>query len=475
LKGMNNSYFVENIKEELDAPGEWYVDAAEGAIYLIPPTGTAHPSELDLVPCVDGRHTVVEIASATGAADPVMHVQLENVTIAHAAATFMEPYETSSGGDWSIHRGGSVFVDGAVNISLVGLHFDHVDGNGVFFSRHVRDSKIINSDFTQVGDTAIAVVGASGKHRTNQAASLDYPAFNLIEGNHVGGVGVWGKQSAAYYKSVTRQNTIKNNVFHDSPRSLVNYNDGAMGGEVMEGNILFNAVTESNDHGPFNSWDRQPYVYRLNEDEVDGKGLLAISPQTQVITKNMVFNVYFHGQSCGSINIDFDDETSQMNVTENVLVYGGAKAFDGMDRHFSNNLIVYPKAAKSAGPACFHALSSTRNLSSQHTHFFDNTCVLFPNDYPYNCGAGPAPFFNTSYHVDVHSNKFIFPNATAAEATGVWRGACACWPNPAVHGVPCPFHNFSDWQHYGHDVGSTVATELSNTKMLSQARGLLGL
>ena len=178
----------------------------------------------------------------------------------------------------------------------MGLHVDHVDGNGVFFSRHVRHSRLSNSDFTQVGDTAIAVVGASGMHRTNQAASLDYPAFNLIEGNHVGGVGVWGKQSAAYFKSVTRENTIKNNVFHDSPRSLVNYNDGAMGGEVMEGNILFNSITESNDHGPFNSWDRQPYVYRVNEDEVDGTGLLAISPQTQTIAKNMVFNVYFHGK-----------------------------------------------------------------------------------------------------------------------------------------------------------------------------------
>ena len=39
----------------------------------------------------------------------------------------------------------------------------------------------------------------------------------------------------------------------------------------------------------------EPYVYRINEEEVDGTGLLAISPQTQTIAKNMVFNVYFHG------------------------------------------------------------------------------------------------------------------------------------------------------------------------------------
>ena len=41
------------------------------------------------------------------------------------------------------------------------------------------------------------------------------------------------------YKSVTRENQILNNVFHDGPRSGVNYNDGAMGGgESLSTRIL---------------------------------------------------------------------------------------------------------------------------------------------------------------------------------------------------------------------------------------------
>jgi hypothetical protein len=28
----------------------------------------------------------------------------------------------------------------------------------------------------------------------------------------------------------------------------------------MEGNLVFNCVRESADHGPFNSWDRVPYI-----------------------------------------------------------------------------------------------------------------------------------------------------------------------------------------------------------------------
>ena len=97
------------------------------------------------------------------------------------------------------------------------------------------------------------LVGSSGKHRTNMAGTDEYPAFNTIERNFVDTVGVWVKQSAAYFKSLARENTVRDNVFMNGPRSGINYNDGAFGGEVLEGNLLLNFVRESNDHGPFNS------------------------------------------------------------------------------------------------------------------------------------------------------------------------------------------------------------------------------
>ena len=77
----------------------------------------------------------------------------------------------------------------------------------------MRHCRLAGSDFSYIGDTAIAVVGASGIHRTNQARSLDYPAFNVIENNHVGFVGVYGKQSAAYFKALAEVYPAKHNIF----------------------------------------------------------------------------------------------------------------------------------------------------------------------------------------------------------------------------------------------------------------------
>jgi hypothetical protein len=100
-----------------------------------------------------------------------------------------------------------------------------------------------------------------------------------------------------------------------------------------------------------------------------------------------------------------------------------------------------------------------------------NKCVQLGQDYPYHCGAGPAPFYNKTHHVDVHSNTFYYPNATAEPG---WSGACGCWPNPKIAGA-CPFKTFADWQAHGHDAGSTVDLTFSNKAILAQARTQLGM
>ena len=83
-----------------DFPGEWYLDEADGYLYLVPPAGTASNvaalNELNLVPV--HNPTAVRVNATTSA--PAKHIVLANLTIMHTSTTFMQPYETSSGGDW---------------------------------------------------------------------------------------------------------------------------------------------------------------------------------------------------------------------------------------------------------------------------------------------------------------------------------------------------------------------------------------
>ena len=112
---------------------------------------------------------------------PLRHVHLANVTIAHAAYTYMEQYEIPSGGDWAIHRGASVFADGAESVTISGNSFEQIDGNGVFLSRFARNCTISKNDFSMIGDSAILIVGASGQGMIDNSKNRNYPAYNLIE------------------------------------------------------------------------------------------------------------------------------------------------------------------------------------------------------------------------------------------------------------------------------------------------------
>jgi len=100
-------------------------------------------------------------------------------------------------------------------------------------------------------------------------------------------------------------------------------NDGFAGGSTVEGNLVFNMVRETGDHGPYNSWDRQPYLTHSGHrdgypDSVKhGTSGASILKQHDLITKNVFINGYN-----GVWTIDHDDGSQYFNDTQNFMVFG---------------------------------------------------------------------------------------------------------------------------------------------------------
>ena len=58
-----------------------------------------------------------QLISVMGSQDkPVINISITNLVFAHTATTYMSTYEVPSGGDWSVQRGGALFVEGAENV-----------------------------------------------------------------------------------------------------------------------------------------------------------------------------------------------------------------------------------------------------------------------------------------------------------------------------------------------------------------------
>jgi hypothetical protein len=318
--------YVENIREELDAPHEWFHDTDAGKLYFIPPASWSEDrlQRADVVAPQLPR--LFQFRGSQTA--PVHDIILQDFSITHSAPTYLESYEAPSGGDWSIHRGGAVFVDGAERITLKNLFFDQVDGNGVFLSNHVVNSTVKDCDFWRTGDSAVALVGSVPLGDARKGSHAVWPIGNAIVGNWIEEVGVYMKQTSCVFRSLSQDTLISGNVCYNGPRAGINYNDAFMGGDIVESNIIFNMVRETGDHGTFNSWDRREYVLPCP----GGHGA-CFTPRTIRVRHNM-----FIGPA--GWNMDHDDGSSQYEDFSNVVYLGGFKYRDGVMRNMTGNLMV---------------------------------------------------------------------------------------------------------------------------------------
>ena len=138
-------YYIENVLEELDEPGEWFFDANASTLYFMPNAtgGSAAARNLELVaPLLD------TLVSVKGAKD----ISFEGIDFTETRATYFEQFEVPSGGDWSIHRGGALFVEDSSNITIASCVFNQTGGNAVMLSNNVVDSRVTGNEFVHTGD-----------------------------------------------------------------------------------------------------------------------------------------------------------------------------------------------------------------------------------------------------------------------------------------------------------------------------------
>jgi hypothetical protein len=128
---------IENVREELDAPGEWFHDRAARTLFYFPPSG------VDLaratVETVRLRH-LIELRGSEER--PVRWLSFQGLTFRHTARTFMETKEPMLRSDWTMYRGGAVMLTGTEHCEIADCHFDQVGGTAIFVNNYNRAATI---------------------------------------------------------------------------------------------------------------------------------------------------------------------------------------------------------------------------------------------------------------------------------------------------------------------------------------------
>jgi hypothetical protein len=350
--GMHDIRFVENIFEELDAPGEWFLDAKKSILYFYPPPGVDLSSAI--IETVRLRH-LVEFRGTEQA--PVRFVRFKGLTFRHTARTFMENKEPLVRSDWTTYRGGAVFYTGSEDCSLEDCFIDQVGGNAVFVNNYNRRLTVRGCHIAKAGANGVAFVGDRDSARvprdwndhSQSLLNLDrapgpktanYPADCLVDDCLIYLSGRVEKQTAPVQIELSQGITVRHCSLYDVPRAGINIGDGCWGGHVIEFCDIFDTVKETGDHGSFNSWGRDRFWglagLDLNNDAAweTHKGIVLLDAVKTTILRNNRWRCD-HGW-----DIDLDDGSSNYEIRNNLCLNGGLKNREGFYRVVENNIMV---------------------------------------------------------------------------------------------------------------------------------------
>ncbi|KAL3936175.1 MAG: hypothetical protein SGBAC_008457 [Bacillariaceae sp.] len=445
-------FYVEGILEELDVPGEFYFDKNTKHLYFYPTKnctdGTAdddddndndsnhHRMQTSCFPpdlVASNLQTMIKIEGTMEV--PVRNIKIQGIGFRDAAKTYMEQWSAPSGGDWALHRGGAIHLEGTENVTIVDSKFLRLDGNAIMLGGYCHGTHISRSEFSWIGNGAIATWGDTDGY---DATAPSQPRHTVVFQNVMSNLGLYQKQSSGFGQNKACLNTVIDNVMFNLPRAAINFNDGLGGGNMIRGNIIFNACRESGDHGPINSWDRMPFLTNTAGTEP------SFTPLPTRTTKNFILANY--GASEG---FDNDDGSSWYYTYDNVFYAADGFKMDygGHDSRFYGNL-VYATNKHCFGTGSFH--------KDHADQFFNNTCIIVSTRNPPDSRVGTLYQCSTEGMNPTH-NRYLTPSGNAT-----W----SCLPHSELF-------TLAEMQNMGFEANSSVGTMPDAESIISMAKQIL--
>jgi len=290
-------YFL-NVLEELDQPGEWFLDRKAGTLYFWPPSPVAADVSLRHSSNSNERSLVNKATETLLSllAQPLLKLTgVSNVTFRGFA------FEATRANAVEIHDGASNRIAGCLirNIGNSGVVIEGGVGHGV-----------VSCDVFDTGDGGVSLTGGDRQTLTS--------AGHFVENCHFQRQGRWSK---CYVPAVALSGVglrASHNLIHDHPHCAILYwgND-----HVVEFNEIHHIALETGDVGAI--YTGRDYTFRGNK-----------------IRHNFIHHT--GGVGMGSMGVYMDDCVSGTEVFGNVFfnVHWAIFIGGGRDHRVENNLFV---------------------------------------------------------------------------------------------------------------------------------------
>ncbi len=273
-----------NASEELDAPGEYWIDPETSVMYVYDPVGNYHMTVKDKMIVMSGTNDIT----------------FRGLSFVNAKERVLE--------GWNCH---SIEIDRCEFNCLGGMF-------GIYFENHDPDRdfdfRLTNSEFDRSMDCFLGIFGKSTSERIGYATHMNA----LIDNNSFTNYNLFLNEESAMYISHCDDVTISHNEFINGGRGAVFY--GGSQNVIMEYNYCRNQMINAADGGVFCTWN--DFYHRGN-----------------VVRYNIIEDVASLG--VGGFSLYLDDFSAGTSVYSNLFFNGSEMVIhNGRDNVMKDNILV---------------------------------------------------------------------------------------------------------------------------------------